>query len=191
MPTGATQSHVPDGRAGRHARSRSSICATATTSSWWDRNWGRSRHPSWSENLFAESRAAVLCKSGHFDVHARAVRPGRDGAPVVHAPSFDAAVGGRPADRPPGVARVRARTRSSEGGHVSALLDACLYARIRVIDTRHEGAAALAAVGYALPTGSARMWVHGARTATEPGRTGGCGARSAASTPPGGERTTG
>lgn len=39
------------------------------------------------------------------------------------------------------------------GGHVSALLDGCLDVGIRVVDHRHEGAAALAAEGYALATG--------------------------------------
>ncbi len=39
------------------------------------------------------------------------------------------------------------------GGHVMPLLDACPAAGIRVIDTRHEGAAALAAEGWALATG--------------------------------------
>ena len=35
------------------------------------------------------------------------------------------------------------------GGHILPLLDACLDEDIRVIDTRHEGAAALAAEGLA------------------------------------------
>jgi acetolactate synthase I/II/III large subunit len=39
------------------------------------------------------------------------------------------------------------------GGHILPLLDACLDEDIRVIDTRHEGAAALAAEGWALATG--------------------------------------
>jgi len=39
------------------------------------------------------------------------------------------------------------------GGHVMAVLDACVPAGIRVIDTRHEGAAAFAAEGWALATG--------------------------------------
>jgi acetolactate synthase-1/2/3 large subunit len=39
------------------------------------------------------------------------------------------------------------------GGHVMKVLDACVPAGIRVIDTRHEGAAALAAEGWALATG--------------------------------------
>jgi acetolactate synthase I/II/III large subunit len=39
------------------------------------------------------------------------------------------------------------------GGHILPLLDACLDESIRVIDTRHEGAAALAAEGWALATG--------------------------------------
>lgn len=39
------------------------------------------------------------------------------------------------------------------GGHILGLLDACLDAGIRVIDARHEGAAALAAEGWALATG--------------------------------------
>ena len=39
------------------------------------------------------------------------------------------------------------------GGHVMQALDACVPAGIRVIDTRHEGAAAFAAEGWALATG--------------------------------------
>jgi len=39
------------------------------------------------------------------------------------------------------------------GGHILTLLDACRDEDIRVIDTRHEGAAALAAEGWALATG--------------------------------------
>jgi acetolactate synthase I/II/III large subunit len=39
------------------------------------------------------------------------------------------------------------------GGHILPLLDACLDEGIRVIDTRHEGAAVLAAEGWALATG--------------------------------------
>ncbi|MFN2583001.1 MAG: thiamine pyrophosphate-binding protein [Candidatus Dormibacteria bacterium] len=39
------------------------------------------------------------------------------------------------------------------GGHILLLLDACGDAGIRVIDTRHEGAATLAAEGWALATG--------------------------------------
>ncbi|MGH2828998.1 MAG: thiamine pyrophosphate-binding protein, partial [Actinomycetota bacterium] len=39
------------------------------------------------------------------------------------------------------------------GGHILGLLDGCLDEGIRVIDTRHEGAAALAAEGWALATG--------------------------------------
>lgn len=39
------------------------------------------------------------------------------------------------------------------GGHVMPLLDACDGEGIRVIDTRHEGAASLAAEGWALATG--------------------------------------
>jgi acetolactate synthase I/II/III large subunit len=39
------------------------------------------------------------------------------------------------------------------GGHILPLLDACLDEDVRVIDTRHEGAAALAAEGWALATG--------------------------------------
>ncbi|HKR97937.1 MAG TPA: thiamine pyrophosphate-binding protein, partial [Candidatus Dormibacteraeota bacterium] len=39
------------------------------------------------------------------------------------------------------------------GGHILSLLDACSHHGIRVIDTRHEGAAALAAEGWALATG--------------------------------------
>jgi acetolactate synthase I/II/III large subunit len=41
------------------------------------------------------------------------------------------------------------------GGHILSLIDACDRIGVRVIDTRHEGAAALAAEGYALATGSA------------------------------------
>jgi acetolactate synthase-1/2/3 large subunit len=41
------------------------------------------------------------------------------------------------------------------GGHILPLLDACPEAGLRVIDHRHEGAAALAAEGYALATGRA------------------------------------
>ena len=39
------------------------------------------------------------------------------------------------------------------GGHTLPFLDACLDEEIRVIDTRHEGAAVLAAEGWALATG--------------------------------------
>jgi acetolactate synthase-1/2/3 large subunit len=39
------------------------------------------------------------------------------------------------------------------GGHILPFLDACIDADIRVIDTRHEGAAVLAAEGWALATG--------------------------------------
>ena len=39
------------------------------------------------------------------------------------------------------------------GGHILPFLDACLDERIRVIDTRHEGPAVLAAEGWALATG--------------------------------------
>jgi len=39
------------------------------------------------------------------------------------------------------------------GGHILLLLDACAGEGIRVIDTRHEGAATLAAEGWALATG--------------------------------------
>ncbi|HEX6539264.1 MAG TPA: thiamine pyrophosphate-binding protein [Candidatus Dormibacteraeota bacterium] len=39
------------------------------------------------------------------------------------------------------------------GGHILLLLDACGDAGIRLIDTRHEGAATLAAEGWALATG--------------------------------------
>jgi acetolactate synthase-1/2/3 large subunit len=41
------------------------------------------------------------------------------------------------------------------GGHLLPLLDACPEAGLRVVDHRHEGAAALAAEGYALATGRA------------------------------------
>jgi thiamine pyrophosphate-dependent acetolactate synthase large subunit-like protein len=39
------------------------------------------------------------------------------------------------------------------GGHILPLFDACRDAGIRIVDHRHEGAAALAAEGYALATG--------------------------------------
>ena len=39
------------------------------------------------------------------------------------------------------------------GGHIFPLLDGCLDADLRVVDTRHEQAAAFAAEGYALRTG--------------------------------------
>lgn len=39
------------------------------------------------------------------------------------------------------------------GGHILPFLDACIDEQLRVIDTRHEGAAALAAEGWALATG--------------------------------------
>lgn len=39
------------------------------------------------------------------------------------------------------------------GGHILSLLDACAQLGIRVLDTRHEGAASLAAEGWALATG--------------------------------------
>lgn len=39
------------------------------------------------------------------------------------------------------------------GGHILLLLDACADEDIRIIDTRHEGAATLAAEGWALATG--------------------------------------
>jgi acetolactate synthase-1/2/3 large subunit len=39
------------------------------------------------------------------------------------------------------------------GGHILGLLDGCLDVGVRVIDTRHEGAATLAAEGWALATG--------------------------------------
>jgi acetolactate synthase-1/2/3 large subunit len=39
------------------------------------------------------------------------------------------------------------------GGHIMKVLDACVPLGIRVIDTRHEGAAAFAAEGWALATG--------------------------------------
>src|SRR5688572_9540235 len=39
------------------------------------------------------------------------------------------------------------------GGHILGLLDGCLDVGIRVIDTRHEGAATLAAEGWSLATG--------------------------------------
>lgn len=40
------------------------------------------------------------------------------------------------------------------GGHIVELLDGCIDAGIRVVDMRHEGAAALAAEGWSLATGS-------------------------------------
>src|SRR5688572_30765489 len=39
------------------------------------------------------------------------------------------------------------------GGHILGLLDGALETGLRVIDTRHEGAATLAAEGWALATG--------------------------------------
>src|SRR5205807_3576013 len=39
------------------------------------------------------------------------------------------------------------------GGHIMPTLDACVPLGVRVVDTRHEGAAALAAEGWALATG--------------------------------------
>jgi acetolactate synthase-1/2/3 large subunit len=42
---------------------------------------------------------------------------------------------------------------SLPGGHILPFLDACLDEDIRIIDTRHEGAAVLAAEGWALATG--------------------------------------
>src|SRR5438132_7779881 len=39
------------------------------------------------------------------------------------------------------------------GGHILPFLDACIDSQVRVIDTRHEGAASLAAEGWALATG--------------------------------------
>ena len=39
------------------------------------------------------------------------------------------------------------------GGHILQLLDGCRDEGIRIIDTRHEGAAVLAAEGWALATG--------------------------------------
>ncbi len=39
------------------------------------------------------------------------------------------------------------------GGHIFPLLDGCLDAGVRVVDTRHEQAAAFAAEGWALRTG--------------------------------------
>lgn len=44
---------------------------------------------------------------------------------------------------------------SLPGGHILPFLDACIDEEIRVIDTRHEGAAVLAAEGWALATGTA------------------------------------
>jgi acetolactate synthase-1/2/3 large subunit len=45
------------------------------------------------------------------------------------------------------------------GGHVMGLLDACVPLGIRVVDTRHEGAASFAAEGWALATGRAGVAV--------------------------------
>jgi acetolactate synthase-1/2/3 large subunit len=42
---------------------------------------------------------------------------------------------------------------SLPGGHILPFLDACIDEDVRIIDTRHEGAAALAAEGWALATG--------------------------------------
>ena len=39
------------------------------------------------------------------------------------------------------------------GGHIVELLDGCIDASIRVVGMRHEGAATLAAEGWALATG--------------------------------------
>jgi acetolactate synthase-1/2/3 large subunit len=39
------------------------------------------------------------------------------------------------------------------GGHIVELLDGCAEAGLRVVDTRHEGSASLAALGWALATG--------------------------------------
>lgn len=44
---------------------------------------------------------------------------------------------------------------SLPGGHILPFLDACIDEDIRVIDTRHEGAAVLGAEGWALATGDA------------------------------------
>ncbi len=38
-------------------------------------NWGRPRHPAWSENLLDEPRAHVDCAAGSFDVLARLCGP--------------------------------------------------------------------------------------------------------------------
>jgi acetolactate synthase-1/2/3 large subunit len=45
------------------------------------------------------------------------------------------------------------------GGHIFPVLDGCLDAGIRVVDTRHEQAAAFAAEGYALRTGRPGVYV--------------------------------
>lgn len=45
------------------------------------------------------------------------------------------------------------------GGHIVTILDACLDADIRVVDTRHEQAAAFAAEGWALRTGRPGVYV--------------------------------
>ena len=42
---------------------------------------------------------------------------------------------------------------SLSGGHINPIYDACLDANIKVIDVRHEQAAALMAEGWALSTG--------------------------------------
>ena len=76
------------------------------------------------------------------------------------APSPTAAAA-LPADAPHGGQLVAAALRTAGvdtlftlcGGHILPLLDACPEAGLRVVDHRHEGAAALAAEGYALATG--------------------------------------
>ena len=45
------------------------------------------------------------------------------------------------------------------GGHIFPLLDGCLDADVRVVDTRHEQAAAFAAEGWALRTGRPGAYV--------------------------------
>src|SRR5215831_11588115 len=75
---------------------------------------------------------------------------GRAGAPAAPAP--DGPTGGRlfaQALRAGGVEVVF----TLAGGHVMPILDACVPQGVRVIDTRHEGAAAFAAEGWALATG--------------------------------------
>jgi acetolactate synthase I/II/III large subunit len=77
---------------------------------------------------------------------------GRDPAPPDAASAGVTVGGGRllaEALRKGGVDTVFALA----GGHVMKVLDACVPAGIRVVDTRHEGAAAFAAEGWALATG--------------------------------------
>ena len=75
----------------------------------------------------------------------REARPDTGRAPMVH--------GGRPladALRRQGVDTIF----TLGGGHIVELLDGCVDAGVRVVDMRHEGAAAMAAEGWALATGT-------------------------------------